>query len=265
MSSTLDPDVQAVLSAGFAAVDAGTKAVAAAYNLQAKLNALQTLPFGPSNAFLNLEKRNDWIQPGNVGNTGGGSTAPHGTFNMIPGSPATFTCQGAIPYDNGYWYTVIDNTGLLSNAKRFRYDLEVQAGWDDLAAMQALEFELQLTIAGLVFNMAWQADSVTKLWRTFNYSIKQWEPTQIAFDSALMAGKFCSISSEFVINPDKSVTHSLLSIDGLSHALAITHVSAQSDPATANYLHAAFQLDSNGATPPTAYSVQVREMNVWAS
>lgn len=254
MTDISDPDVQAIITA--------------AYNLQAKLNALSAAsPATPQ--FANLETRTDWIQPGNVGNTGGGSSAPHGAFQMIPaaavGSPATFTAQGAIPYDNGYWYAVLDNVGRFSAATRFRYDLAVQAGWADLAAMQALEFELQLTVAGLVHNMAWQADSASKLWRTFNYSTKQWEPTGIVFDSSLTAGKFCPISAEFVINPDKSVTHASLVINGVANALAITHVSVQSDPATANYLHAAFQLDSNGKTPPTPYSIQVQGMNVWAS
>jgi hypothetical protein len=257
--ANLDPDVKAVL-------DASAAATSAAWNLQSKLDALGALPFGPSNAFLNLENRADWVQPGNVGNTGGGSSAPHGVFQMISGSPATFVAHGAVPYDNGYWYNVLDNTGLLSNCKRFRYDLSAQAGWDDIAAMQALEFELQLTVAGLVFNMAFQADSVTKLWRTFNYATKQWEPTGIVFDSSLMAGKFCAISAEFIINSnDKSVTHVSLTVDDLVHALAVTHVSVQSDPATANYLHVAFQLDSNGKTPPTPYSVQVKDMSVWAS
>jgi len=140
-----------------------------------------------------LQARSGWIQPSNAGDTGGSSDKQNGTFVMAPGEVATFSAAGAYAYNNGYWYYRL---GPQPSATRFLFRFAVQLPTDaDVAACQAVEFELQQTIAGVVYNMAWQAPLLEGgQWRTFDYANHVWLGAGVPLDKTLFsAGKWLTI------------------------------------------------------------------------
>ncbi len=209
--------------------------------------------------FTNLELATDWIQPGNVGNDGGGSTKPHGNFVMTPGGsiyvPAVFSAKGVVPYDNGYWYKQL--SGVLNSMTYFRYKLNVMLPTSyDMASCQALEFELQQNVSGQIHNMAWQADlKNSKVWRTFDYNLSQWIPTGLPIN--LASGVWTTVDATFLCTAS-TTTHISLGINGIVTPINITR------PATpkveSDYVNCAFQLDSNSLFAP--YKCLVENMSV---
>jgi len=208
-----------------------------------------------------IEQQPGWIQPGNVGDTGGGSSAaPTGTFLLTTGS--VFSAKGAAPYNNGYFYKVIAGNFAASTLYTYGLDFMFPTA-ADLAASQGIEFEIQLNIGSKIYNMAWQADFLgSKLWRTFDYNLSDWEPTSIAIVPPV-PGVFTSVQGKFLCDGAGNTTHLTFTVDGVEYPVNVTR------PATAkvesNYLHAAFQLDSNGLTPPTPYSCHVQNITLTAT
>lgn len=207
-----------------------------------------------------LQARADWQQPGNAGDTGGSSTKPSGTFRMTPGPIANFSAKGAYPYNNGYWFVRL---GPQPNATRFFYEFAVQLPTNaDLAASQAIEFELQQTDKGVVYNMAWQAPfKGSKFWRTFDYANHAWLDTSVPLDATLFAdGKWVDIAAEFKRTGDQ-VQHVALTINETRYDLAgIVRAGVKRYDASANSFNAAFQLDSTKTFPP--YQANVERMRV---
>lgn len=204
----------------------------------------------------NLEQLSNWQQPGNVGNSGGGSTQPHGTFLMTPAVPGQFSAKPASPYDNGYNY--IDLTPDFSpgfTPSYFAYKLQFMFPTAaDLAACQANEFELQQNFNNHVFNMAWSPFG--GLWHSFDYNVSKWIPTTIP--AVLTPGQWVKVRADFLRGADNTLTHLTLRVNGKTNAVNIKR------PATPKvepgYIHAAFQLDTE--SPALPYRVEVRGMSV---
>lgn len=217
---------------------------------------------------VGLEQQTDWIQPSNTGDTGGGSTKPNGTFIMtpatleipavaaIPASSATFSAQGNYPYNNGYWYRVIP--GAWDAMTYFCYQLQFMLPTDaDLAASQAVEFELQQNIGSHIYNMAWQADIAgTKLWRTFDYNVSQWIATAIPV--SITPGEWNVIEAVYLRGTDSTLTHVSLTINGVHYPVNITK--AATPKVESDYVHCAFQLDSG--SPAVPYTCKVQGVSV---
>lgn len=218
-----------------------------------------------------LEAGTNWIQAGTTGNSYG-STAT-GTFIRTAASSAgadsTFSAAGNAPYADGYWYM---NLGSYDSMIEFSYALEIMFPTaQDLANCQAVEFELQQSVGGLIFNMAWQADlKGSGNWRYFTYtntSSADWhQPSPaIPVNTSLFApGQYVSIVANFRRDPAaNTMTHVSLSINGTVYAVNVTQP-ATSQPES-DYVHAAFQLDCSGASTPPQYIVHVTDMNVTMS
>jgi hypothetical protein len=205
-----------------------------------------------------------WIQPGNAGDSGGSSGRTNGTFIYTPGvAPnyeATFSANGAYPYNNGYFYTTLGN---FSWANQWTFHLEVKfPTLANFLASQAIEFELQQDVNNYVFNMAWQANFVgaSKTWKTFDYTNKVFESTGIPVDFSLFnTQQYCIIETVFKRTAN-TTTHVSLKINGTTYLINKTR------PAFARVLtphtNAAFQLDSNHV--PVPYIVRARNFFVIA-
>ncbi len=217
---------------------------------------------------VGFEQQTDWIQPSNTGDTGGGSTKPNGTFVMtsatleipavaaVPSSPATFSAQGNYPYNNGYWYRVIP--GAWDAMTYFCYQLQFMLPTAaDLAASQAIEFELQQNVGGHIYNMAWQADIAgTKVWRTFDYNTSQWIATNIPV--SITPGEWNAIEAVFLRGEAGTMTHVSLSLNGITHPVNITKTATPR--VESDYVHCAFQLDSGSTAAP--YTCKVQGVNI---
>jgi hypothetical protein len=223
-----------------------------------KSDALVPKSTGLARVIPNLN-RAVWTQPSNAGDTGGSDpTKPSGTFLMTPGDIAEFSAKGGYPYNNGYWY--IKYQGF--SGKRFVQTLDVMYPTSaDIAASQAIEFELQMSLDGFVYNMAWQSPVRTHaFWRTFDYTNRKWVATGLP-SHVFVPGVWYSFAAEYLADTDvHTITHVSLSVDGNVLPVNVTR------PATAvsqsKYLSTGFQLDSDSKNPPTPYRVYARNMHI---
>jgi hypothetical protein len=205
-----------------------------------------------------MQLLSDWIQPGNVGDDGGGSSKPNGKFVMIPGSPATFVAAGIRNNNNGYFYRKVPEA---TNAMTyFEYALSFsfpsQASID---ACQALEWELQQNVGGQVYNMAWQADlKGSKLFRPFDFNKTLWTSTAIPVTTLdLRPGMTNSIIGRFLRHAN-TLTHLSIDINGVSYPVDVTRPSTPK--VESDYLNAAFQMDTIDPSHP--YMVLVDKMSL---
>lgn len=200
-----------------------------------------------------------WIQPGSTGNSGGGSTTvPDGLFQMTPGTPATFSMAASKPYAGAYWYYNIP--GAWNSATYFQQQMRITfPSLADFKASQAVEFELQQNVGSTIYNMAFQFDfGGTHLVRTFDYNNSKWVATSIPTSSFLPTGNNM-ITALFVRDAS---AHTVTSIGiVINNAFYPINVTRKGTPRVeTDYVHCAFQLDSNYAQTP--YSVNVDSMSV---
>lgn len=200
-----------------------------------------------------------WKQPSNVGDSGGPdpSKTP-GVFAMTPGETATFSAHPAYPYNNGYWYMKWRAAQTVSS---FLYDFWVQfPAAADLAACQALEFELQQSAGNYVYNMAWQVHpSAATPWRYFDKVKRQWIASATPNDPTVWQNaQWVRLAATYTRNSDQTVTHVALCVNGQWLPVGVTQ---PAQPVTGpDYLAVAFQLDTVKAMTP--YKVAVQRMRV---
>jgi hypothetical protein len=219
---------------------------------------LQPKASGITRVIPNLN-RAIWTQPSNAGDTGGSDpTKPSGVFLMTPGDIAEFSAKGGYPYNNGYWY--IKYSGFTG--KRFVQTLDVMyPSAADITASQAIEFELQMSLEGFVYNMAWQSPVRTHaFWRTFDYTNRKWVATSLP-SHVFVPGVWYSFAAEYLADTDAhTLTHVSLSVDGAVQPVNV--VRPATEVSQSKYLSTGFQLDSDGKTPPTPYRVYARNMHI---
>ena len=120
-----------------------------------------------------------WIQPGNVGNTGGGSSAVHGmeTWSVVPGKPTEITVAPksiAPKSDNFFNYMVLPYPKTSPHRLRFtagNYGAKTPEDW---AKCQQLEWQIEEFRDGFQYTCAWCVNPKTGL----NYwaGAKKWQP-----------------------------------------------------------------------------------------
>jgi len=168
---------------------------------------------------------------------------------------------------------------------KYDFDLYLESAYADIP--QALEWEVQQTVNGTVYNMAWQAtydgDGSTKcgptappnVWRVFDYQRQCWQQVGLAL-SRFEGNTWYHIGQENHIDSTGTVWHDALTITNNSTGEAI-----RLDPSVlnaslnawqsishvppfyagrSNEFHNAVQLDINGSG--TAYRIFVDDMLV---
>lgn len=164
-----------------------------------------------------------WTQPGNVGNTGGGSPKPHGTHYWSPGDPALFDCAGISGQeDNFYFYCPLPMpTTLPSRVVDFRTHQIT-----DFSQWQALEWQQQLTLGRKIYNMAWQFSASSGI-RIYDKANEKWIPSGIDPKASPDFTKPVSTRCEFSLNQN-AVTHVSITIEqgnvSASYAVGITQL-----------------------------------------
>jgi hypothetical protein len=216
----------------------------------------------------NLQTQSNWLTCGNCGDSGGPNPRPTGTFIFTPGDPATFSAQGNYPYNNNFWYYRLGAAGDFNSTTDYMLSFDLQFPTQaDKNASQAVEWELQQNTNDQQYSMAGQLafKDGNKL-RIFNKTGHFWEDTGVVFDPNMFAGgKWVTVLMTFHLTigapgSQGNTRHLTVSFNGQNHILNIDHAST---PAVeSDYLHPAFQLDSNGLDPPTPYRVLVRNFNV---
>lgn len=193
------------------------------------------------------------------------SSGPHGTATISLGPVATFSVKPAVRpgnvSDNFYFLRRLGALQIdtLRAPSYFSYSLNYFLTTADVAASQAIEFELQQNVAGMRYNMAWQADLAgSKLWRTFDFAGQRWQPTTIPVTVASFADRWLNVRADYARNPDNSLTHVGLTVDGIYYPINVTRKATTQSGA--EYLNMAHQMDGNGKAQ--AYSLKLRDVNL---
>jgi len=219
-------------------------------------------PTGSATVIDHVEK-SPWLTCGACGNNGGvGPTASY--FDTLgiatpseDGSSTQFSIAASVPYTNGYFYQHHTPVTAQINALTYEFDIYIPAGSENLP--QGIEFECQQILNGWVYNFAWQALYPGNQWRIFDYGLKQWDATGIAF-TRFTPGTWHHIVAEYHNDTvAHTVLHDALTVDGVRMPVNITH-NAFFSGSVNNQFTNAFQLDSNSTA--AAYSVYVDQMKI---
>ncbi|MGZ4856230.1 MAG: hypothetical protein ACXVKH_13665 [Candidatus Angelobacter sp.] len=216
-----------------------------------------------SGTVLNRVEESPWLTCGNCGNTGAtGATATY--FDTLgigtpseDGSSTQFSIAATVPYTNGYFYQHHTPVTTKINALTYEFDIYIPAGSENLP--QGIEFECQQILNGWVYNFSWQALYPGNQWRIFDYGLKRWDATGIAF-TRFTPDTWHHIIAEYHNDTvAHTVLHDALTVDGVRIPVNITH-NAFFSGATNNQFTNAVQLDSNSTA--AAYSVFIDQMRI---
>jgi hypothetical protein len=210
---------------------------------------------------LNQTPATSWKNCGNCGDTGGPNGGTHGTFTIIPGDPATFSIVPSQGFDNFFWWQVLGAPGDFNASVDFVLSFEMQFRTQaDKNASQAIEFELQKNVLDHQYSMAWQACfACGNKWRVFNKTTHAWEDSGVAINPTDFAGgKWVTIVTTYHLTTGTNTRHVAISVNGVNHVVNINH--APTPAVESDYLHPAFQMDSNSSATP--YTVLLRNFNV---
>jgi len=220
-------------------------------------------PGTASSTVIDRIEESPWLTCGNCGNNGAtGPTAAYSDTLGIAtpsedGSATQFSIAATVPFTNGYFYQKHAPVPTQIGALTYEFDLYIPTGSENLP--QAIEFECQQILNGWVYNFSWQALYPGNQWRIFDYSLKQWDSTGIAF-TRFTPGSWHHIMAEYHNDTvAHTVLHDALTVDGVRIPVNITH-NAFFSGATNNQFTNAFQLDSNSVAAP--YSVYVDKMKI---
>jgi hypothetical protein len=212
---------------------------------------------------INRVEESPWLTCGNCGNTGAtGATAAYtDTLGIATpsedGSSTQFSIAASVPYTNGYFYQKHTPVAAQIGALTYEFDIYIPAGSETLP--QGIEFECQQILDGWVYNFSWQALYPGDQWRIFDYGLKRWDATGLAF-TPFTPGTWHHIVAEY--HDDivaHTVLHDALTVDGVRMPVNITH-NAFFSGAVNNQFTNAVQLDSNSTA--AAYSVFIDQMKI---
>jgi hypothetical protein len=212
---------------------------------------------------INRVEESPWLTCGNCGNTGAtGATAAYtDTLGIATpsedGSSTQFSIAASVPYTNGYFYQKHTPVAAQIGALTYEFDIYIPAGSETLP--QGIEFECQQILDGWVYNFSWQALYPGDQWRIFDYGLKRWDATGLAF-TPFTPGTWHHIVAEYHNDiVAHTVLHDALTVDGVRMPVNITH-NAFFSGAVNNQFTNAVQLDSNSTA--AAYSVFIDQMKI---
>jgi hypothetical protein len=206
-----------------------------------------------------------WLTCGNCGNTGatGATAAYSATLSPVSedGASTRFSIlPGTKPYTNGYWWQ--ERPDVPSASTEFVYEFDAMISSTDQAAPQAIEWEVQKTYDGFVYNMGWQDNYQNGELRTFDYGLKRWDDSGVAAVKLEPDVWHRIVVENHVDLASHRVFHDAITVDGTRHALAVSHAAVFTG-STRQRTTNAFQLDSNFKAQP--FSVYVDKMRVTAN
>jgi len=250
-------------SCGGGSAASTTASAAPAPTPQSTPPASPTPPPSTSSTVISHVEESPWLTCGNCGNNGGtGATAAYSDTLGIAtpsedGSSTEFSIAATVPYTNGYFYQTHTPITTQITALTYEFDIYIPSGMESLP--QAIEFECQQVLNGWVYNFSWQALYPGKQWRIFDYGLKQWDATGIAF-TPFTPGTWHHIAADYHNDTTAhTVIHDALTIDGVRIPVNITHNAFFSGAANNQFTNAV-QLDSNSTAAP--YSIYVDGMKI---
>ena len=187
---------------------------------------------------FNAQTLSSWTS---VWGGGGLPKDKHGTAVISPGMSVRMTPGG--PWDTFYQ---LQRMPAQNASQTVTYHVAYRVSDTDLAACQALEFEIQRNDGHTILNGGVQFDlKDTRKVRTYDFGVGHWIATDIPCnDSLLSGGKLLDVVAVYDLMPS-AITFRGLQINGLWAALGIIRpgVAKQQSP----YLNYATQFDFTSA------------------
>jgi len=195
-----------------------------------------------------------WLQDGNVGNSGGASPKPHGSFSFANSGDVTIFPAGA--FDNYFFLMTFPLPQAIPGNFVLAFD-NFSVVPESAGLCQALEAQIEVRDGINVYNMAWQADQSSKTMRLFNHVAQKWvEVPSIPFPDLSKPVRW---SAEFRIDRVASTTtHDVLWLNGVRYPVGVTQPATPI--VTPIEMSVAFQLDANAAG--SNYTAEISGMKV---
>jgi hypothetical protein len=219
--------------------------------------------FGQSPVILDNLEEQIFLTCGNCGNTGSAGAAATFTkqnTNEISrdGVAALFSVSAVgAPYANAYWYQ--KRVGTVA-ATHFEYEFDLWVPGSAATASNAIEFEVQQSLAGNTYCYAWQAlFNGTKTWRYFDKVNRRWIDSKIPV--TLAQDIWHHVKMEFARTADNRTGFTAITVDGKRSLVGVTE--AAKPALTKDYLSNAFQLDTNKYGAPYAVVMDKLTLKYW--
>lgn len=228
------------------------------------LQNLQSVSSAPI-VFTGLEKNPEvgsktlmkWWQPGNTGNTGGGSTAKHGSFTWSPSDIGTiFAIKPAnISPKSDNFFNMLLLPYPEKAPRRLRWSASDYSALSptDWNNSQQMEFQIEIFWGGFQYTCGWAVNPHSGLF--FWGAADKW----VLFDKTInsLAEPTC-INAEFYLDTSQktfnvawiSMNGRMISVDKTVKALASSH---------SNEFSVAVQLDGKASAP--AYSARINNLS----
>jgi len=204
---------------------------------------LEKNPIGPDN-----KKPFWWAQPSNTGNTGGGSSKPHGTYTWSPGANGTtISIKPAGAYDNFFFYSVLPYPEAVPSHLRWSASDWAAALPADWQRSQQMEWQVEEFRAGFQYTCAWAVNPRTGL--MYWAGAKKWQPFQAGGGIRSLAEPTC-ITCEFSLDHDAhTYTYEWIVVNGFMLKAGMV-VPAVTTPPDRKEFSVAVQLDGNSNGAP---------------
>jgi hypothetical protein len=222
------------------------------------LDELQAISQGSAEA-------TNWVQPANAGDSGGSDPSkPSGVFQLTSGVVGTWSAKPAYAHNNGYWYTKRKGA-QYDKARAFLQMLHVSFdNATQMNACEAFEFEIQQSLNGEVFDMAWQVRKPATSGAVFTFDKRPathgWKPTSMVIPpSVWKPGAMIPIAVTSRRNSDQTFSYLTFAANG-KQLLTSPIVQPCLLSTESNYVSIGFQLDTNDKA--TAYSLKTESFRV---
>jgi hypothetical protein len=228
------------------------KLVAAAWNTLRGITSIGNLHMLPAKTTDAGEVPGVWIDSG--GHTGQSSPTtnktPHGTFVWTPG---TFTAPARIFFTPGAGW---DNVFIY---ERFGYVLPTIVRQRrifsmlpaDMPVENCVEWQDEWISKSLAckFNLGWQWNRSSKLFRYFDQNAQTWRPSPVPYIE--LGATPIEVIGEFILDPvNKTTTHLALSVAGVRTLVNVTQPATPAPGANDKFTISILQLDSLGLGKP---------------
>ena len=255
--NTLTPVIQSELDSKDSTIATNTATIA---DLNKKLNDSNTLIDNLVTGsklvtfYSGLQNPTGWVQPSNTGNTGGASSAPHGTFTLtsLPDGSTNFTINPGSPYDTYYFYKKLP---FDPSIVRVAWEGTIKVDAVNLSKSQAIEWEFEQSEDGWAYNGGFQillkTDGVRPGSTVADFSfVSKWQTIPVPIDVTQFPNGISFITEYEIDRTTKSCLHKAITINGQRFLVNKSAPGKQKNATGVNYLHYAFQLDSDGKAEP---------------
>jgi hypothetical protein len=211
--------------------------------------------------YANIDEMLDWKSCDACAGAGGqGPTSVHwqAQFQTTPsldGASSQFFLGGTTPYANAIWWKQL---GPNDNVRFFTYEMDFY--FTDLAAVQALEFDVNQSLGGKRYIFGTECNiKGNKQWRVWDYNL-HWISTGISCAAQMTPNKWHHLAWEFERTTTGKTHYIAVTLDGV-RTVVDRYLTPR--PISVRELNVAFQMDGNGTMADYHVWVDKIKLTAW--